>query len=46
MRELAVTRLREYTAKMAARVHRRNERSRLESEANTAQAADVRRRFR
>jgi hypothetical protein len=46
MRQRYTTRFEEYKSRLDARVAWRNERSRAESEANTAQAADVRRRFR
>ena len=46
MRQRYTARFEEYKSRLDARVAWRNERSRAESEANTAQAADVRRRFR
>jgi hypothetical protein len=45
-RERYAERFADYQAKLARRTHERVERSRAESVANTAQAADLRRRFR
>jgi hypothetical protein len=46
MREDYAARFRAYTDKLAQRARERAERSRAEAQANTAQAADIRRRFR